>query len=120
MTKTACFSNLLTGSNELRKWKMKAGLYVPDDDFPSDVFWGRLEKQYRDKRYFEKIEWGKVEPRTKNKSKIQKAKEGLTFSTQGKLQLLVSDYGAPRTERYFWSRIACIMHGLWLSGVSKN
>ena len=26
----------------------QAGLYIPDDEFPSDVFWGRLEKHFRD------------------------------------------------------------------------
>lgn len=61
----------------------RAGLYIPDDEFPSDVFWGRLEKQYRDKGYFENIEWGKVEPRTKNKLNIQKASKGLSFTAQG-------------------------------------
>lgn len=45
----------------------KAGFYIPDEEFPSDSFWGRLEKQIGDKKYFEEIDWGKVEPRTKNK-----------------------------------------------------
>ena len=44
-----------------------AGLFIPDDEFPSDAFWGRLEKQYRDKGYFEKIDWGKVEPAQRTK-----------------------------------------------------
>jgi hypothetical protein len=94
--------------------------HIPDALFPSDKFWGRLEKMYRDKGFFQKLDWGKVEARSKNKFNAEKAKSGLSFTLEGKLKFEGTDNGVPRTLTYLWNTISCIMYGLWLSGFSTD
>ena len=58
----------------------------PQEDtlLPSDRFWGRLEKLYRDKGYFEVIEWGKVESKSRGKVSMKEARQGISLTMAGK------------------------------------